>query len=328
MHEPTASGLAAWADFLVIVTAGGPQTRHLVSREVLDALAPHLLESALERAIGHARLVSDPGLRARALGSLAARRGSADDLLGEVIDALREIENDEERSEAICRLPSGLSPQLRASAQTVAEAIGDADCRLMAEEHLGTVRRLEWEPLFAPLLDGTVGRVRQVRPDLPTRPGTNPEARRLAAVAVMESERDRVVTLRDLAPVLTESQHSSALKLVGDFADETNQTEALNALLPHVPPPLLPDVWTIARGIRDDAVRLPVVTRMAPRLARQSGAPLHAMWCDILQFLSRRHRASLLDGVHALLPAVGALGEQRVMRETALSIEDVGTWWP
>ena len=40
VHEPTASGLAAWGDFLVIVTAGGPQTRHLVSREVLDALGP------------------------------------------------------------------------------------------------------------------------------------------------------------------------------------------------------------------------------------------------------------------------------------------------
>jgi lactate dehydrogenase-like 2-hydroxyacid dehydrogenase len=40
VHESTASGLAAWADFLVIVTAGGPQTRHLVSREVLDALGP------------------------------------------------------------------------------------------------------------------------------------------------------------------------------------------------------------------------------------------------------------------------------------------------
>lgn len=40
VHEPTASGLAAWADFLVIVTAGGPQTRQLVSREVLDALGP------------------------------------------------------------------------------------------------------------------------------------------------------------------------------------------------------------------------------------------------------------------------------------------------
>jgi len=40
VHERTASGLAAWADFLVIVTAGGPQTRHLVSREVLDALGP------------------------------------------------------------------------------------------------------------------------------------------------------------------------------------------------------------------------------------------------------------------------------------------------
>lgn len=32
--------LAEWCDFLVVVVAGGPATRHLVSREVLDALGP------------------------------------------------------------------------------------------------------------------------------------------------------------------------------------------------------------------------------------------------------------------------------------------------
>jgi len=40
-YEPGLQGLAEWADFLVVVSAGGPQTRHLVNREVLQALGPH-----------------------------------------------------------------------------------------------------------------------------------------------------------------------------------------------------------------------------------------------------------------------------------------------
>lgn len=39
-HEPSLIELARWADFLVIITAGGPATRHLVNAEVLDALGP------------------------------------------------------------------------------------------------------------------------------------------------------------------------------------------------------------------------------------------------------------------------------------------------
>lgn len=39
-YEPSLVQLAAWADFLVIATVGGPETRHLVSDEVIKALGP------------------------------------------------------------------------------------------------------------------------------------------------------------------------------------------------------------------------------------------------------------------------------------------------
>ncbi len=39
-HETSLTALARWADFLVVITAGGPATRHLINAEVLDALGP------------------------------------------------------------------------------------------------------------------------------------------------------------------------------------------------------------------------------------------------------------------------------------------------
>src|SRR5690606_23878807 len=38
--EPDLHALARWADFLVLACPGGPQTRHLVSADVLQALGP------------------------------------------------------------------------------------------------------------------------------------------------------------------------------------------------------------------------------------------------------------------------------------------------
>ncbi|HSW17818.1 MAG TPA: 2-hydroxyacid dehydrogenase [Ramlibacter sp.] len=37
-YEPTLAGLAAWADFLVVISAGGPETRHLIDAQVLQSL--------------------------------------------------------------------------------------------------------------------------------------------------------------------------------------------------------------------------------------------------------------------------------------------------
>lgn len=39
-HEPDLAALASWADYLVVITAGGPETRHLIDARILDALGP------------------------------------------------------------------------------------------------------------------------------------------------------------------------------------------------------------------------------------------------------------------------------------------------
>lgn len=39
-HEPSLSALAAWSDFLLVITPGGAATRHLINTQVLQALGP------------------------------------------------------------------------------------------------------------------------------------------------------------------------------------------------------------------------------------------------------------------------------------------------
>ncbi len=39
-HEPSLIELARWCDFLIVITAGGAGTKHLINAEVLDALGP------------------------------------------------------------------------------------------------------------------------------------------------------------------------------------------------------------------------------------------------------------------------------------------------
>jgi hydroxypyruvate reductase len=58
-HEASLVELARWADFLVVITAGGAQTRHLVDATVLDALGPegYLVNVARGSVIDQAALV-------------------------------------------------------------------------------------------------------------------------------------------------------------------------------------------------------------------------------------------------------------------------------
>jgi hydroxypyruvate reductase len=58
-YEPSLEALASWADYLVVATAGGPETRHLVSASVLEALGPdgYLVNIARGTVVDEAALV-------------------------------------------------------------------------------------------------------------------------------------------------------------------------------------------------------------------------------------------------------------------------------
>lgn len=59
MHEPSLVELARWCDYLVVITAGGAATRHLVNDAVLEALGPRgfLVNVARGSVIDEAALV-------------------------------------------------------------------------------------------------------------------------------------------------------------------------------------------------------------------------------------------------------------------------------
>lgn len=59
-HEPSLIELARWCDFLVVIAAGGAETRHLVDAQVLDALGPQgfIVNVARGSVIDEAALVS------------------------------------------------------------------------------------------------------------------------------------------------------------------------------------------------------------------------------------------------------------------------------
>jgi lactate dehydrogenase-like 2-hydroxyacid dehydrogenase len=70
-YEASLVDLAAWADFLVVATVGGPGTYHLISREVLEALGPKgtIINIARGPVIDEAALIH--ALQAGKLGSAA-----------------------------------------------------------------------------------------------------------------------------------------------------------------------------------------------------------------------------------------------------------------
>jgi len=70
-YEPNLSELAHWADFLIVITAGGAGTRHLINAEVLRALGPQgfLINVARGSVVDEAALIE--ALKAKRIAGAA-----------------------------------------------------------------------------------------------------------------------------------------------------------------------------------------------------------------------------------------------------------------
>ena len=118
-----------------------------------------------------------------------------------------------------------------------------------------------------------------------------------------------------------------ALTYIRHNPDEQQRASALKALLPCLPPELLPEALAAARAIEDAAARADTLAALAVRLAKTSTA-LYRLWDETLLYLARRTRPQLLADLGALVPVIHAVSGEAAIAETARAIQDVARWWP
>lgn len=89
-HEPSLTELARWADFLVVITAGGADTRQLINAEVLAALGPqgYLVNVARGSVVDQDALIA-----ALQSGGIAGAALDVYEHEPQVPDALRQLDN-------------------------------------------------------------------------------------------------------------------------------------------------------------------------------------------------------------------------------------------
>jgi hydroxypyruvate reductase len=89
-YEPTLAGLATWADFLVVISAGGAGTHHLIDGDVLRALGPkgHLVNVSRGSVVDEAALIA-----ALQAGALAGAGLDVYEDEPRVPEALRALDN-------------------------------------------------------------------------------------------------------------------------------------------------------------------------------------------------------------------------------------------
>jgi hypothetical protein len=314
---------------LVLTTASGTLPGAYLA-DVLIACAPHLPDAEAPALLRIAAGIQNQPVRVKALAGILPYLRT--DLHRQVVAEVDAVNTEPYRLALIEGIAPSLSDVDLEEARQSAGRLADQTLREHAQWALDAAGRHSrgvetptpsWSPLLSPAL-AAANRAEEIgSADTPRRRSST-----LAAVPLMECDRDKVVTLRALAPHLTEADLPAALAAVRRIVVEDNRAEALIALLNCAPNSALSNIWSVIRDITDDALRLRCLELFGPRLAQADKCDRQALWSDILRTLAGTHRARLLDGVRVLAPVVGALGGDVVVQQAAVAIEDVCTWWP
>ena len=108
--------------------------------------------------------------------------------------------------------------------------------------------------------------------------------------------------------------------------------QALSGLAPYLDEALkeqvLQEALEVARAIEDERARAKVLSKLASHLVNLPFTTLYTLWCETLLILATRRRSDLLADIGALSPVIVKLGGDKVIREIARGILDVGRWWP
>lgn len=289
----------------------------IARRSLLCALAPHVAEGVWGLAIDAAAGLHE-GYRGDVLINFASYAPAA--ILPAVMAAAGEMQSREAALKVAWGIEHALAgnPDPREAARVaVPRAVAGDDPVAGGEEC-----SIDLVQVFGPVLTRARGETSA------SMPATGRHVRAPASIRATESELDCVATITSAAAALDDAGVIDALDRIGQLTAAANRVAALQALARHARPALAPQLWESLRRVHH-ADRYPaVLVPLAGRIAALPAPDAHKIWAEVIRALASGQRSVLLDGIRALVPVITAIGEQRELVDTAVALDQVGTWWP
>ena len=299
---------------------------HYFQARALSALAPHLPEGLLAKALEAARAMDHALYRAEALSSLAPHLPKG--LLSEALEAAQAFDDLNCRAKALSALAPHLPEDLQADAQKAAQAIDDVTNRnRVLAALLPYLPASHKSEALTEVLAAYSPRSRDATSSALTPSLPDGLLEVVQTTAYVEA---KVSTLSALAPYLPEGMLAQALDDTQGMKDDEARVSTLMALVPHLSEKLLPKAVHIALSIPYSwfTARCGPLSVLVPRLVTLPSSSLYPLWSTSLPILAARTRNELLQDLLACVPILIKLGGSTAASQTYQAIRDIGTWWP
>ncbi len=317
---------------------------------VLAVLAPYLPNTLLDDALDAAWKIEDPYGRVYALCALTPRllKEQQKKVRVEVLAVIDTIENEYERVLASIALAPHLSkdknnkvleeafsaiytiPSDYSRAQALVALIPNLPTELL-EEALKIAHRFEDESYSVSVLVLLAQRL------------INPEkdkvlAEALAAIRVIESEKDQASALASLVPHLPTKLLAEALVDARTIKSKFYRATALIAIALYLPKreqeAVVGEALAVANALEREQSRAAALVALGPDLAiwaSQKPEQSYFVFSEILSFLAARPRPEFLNDLAALMPFILSLaGDEGPQAAKGIyhAIQEVCEWWP